>query len=92
MNRAIFEHPPKYITETALQQHLRVRNFPDRKVRKTAPPSDVEAYHRKCEQLRQSAAEHEQRQPVSFALRNSWADTLKADKTHYKELTAKSQT
>ena len=49
MNRAIFEHPPNYITETALQQHLRVRNFPDRKVRKTAPPSDVEAYHRKCE-------------------------------------------
>ena len=28
---------------------------------------------------------------MSFALRNSWADTLKADKTHYKEFKARSQ-
>ena len=28
---------------------------------------------------------------MSFALRNSWADTLAADKTHYREFTAKSQ-
>ena len=92
MNRAIFPHPPNYITEAALQQHLRARSFPDRRVRKTAPRIDVEAYHRKCERLRQSAADNEQQQPVSFALRNSWADTLKADKIHYKEFTAKSQT
>jgi len=92
MNRILFEHPSNYTAETALKQHLQARDFPDRRVRKTAPRPDVEAYHRRCEQLRQSAAEQEQLQPVSFALSNSWADTLKADKIHYKEFTAKGQT
>ena len=92
MNRAIFSQPPNYLSEAALQYHLRVKTFPDRRVRTKAPRADVEAYHRKCEWLRQNAAAREQQQPVSFALRNSWADTLAADKTHYKEFTAKSQT
>ena len=92
MNQAIFPQPPNYLSEAALQHNLQIKKFPDRSLRTKAPRADVEAYHRKCERLRQNAAAREQQNPVSFALRNSWADTLAADKTHYKEFTAKSQT
>ena len=50
----------------------------------------MESFHGKCEELRQRAPGEEQTQPVSFAIRNSWIDTLKADKAHYKEYCAES--
>ena len=92
MSRVIFPYPPNYVAEAALAQNLRDRDFPDRPVRKTASRHDVETYRSRCELLCQGAAEQEQAQPVSFALSNSWADTLKADKAHFEEYTAKSQT
>ena len=91
-NRVLFHQPPNYIAKAALMQNLRDKEFPDRRVRKTAPRQDVENFHSKCEELRQRAAGQEQAQPVSFAICNSWTDTLKADKAHYKEYTARSQT
>ena len=55
------------------------------RARKSAPKQDVENFHSKCKQLRQRAAGQKQVQPVSFAVRNSWAD-----KVHYKEYCKKS--
>ena len=46
---------------------------------------DVAEFQRKCTELRRLATIQEVANPVSFALANSWTDTLKADKHHYLE-------
>ena len=85
-NRVLFHRPLNYVPEAALQQHLGEREFPDRRVRKTAPRQDVESLYGKCDDLCQRAAGQEQTQPVPFAISN------RCDKAHYKEYTARSQT
>ena len=66
-SRVLFQRPAHYLPETVLQQHVRERTFPDRKLRRRA-------------------------NPVSFAIGNSWNDTLRADKQHHLEYTTRSQT
>ena len=68
------------------------RVFPDRKLRRRAPDPDQVASQAKCNELRLLAAEAEMANPVSFAIGNSWNDTLRADKQHYLEYTTRSQT
>ena len=58
----------------------------------TVPRQDMENFQSKCDELRQRAAGQEQTHPVSFAIRNSWVDSLKADKAHYREYTTRSLT
>ena len=75
----------------ALQQHVRERVFPDRKLRKRAPDLDIAAFDAACIDVRRLAAISEAEKPVSFAIGNSWNDTLRADKRHYLEYTQRSQ-
>ena len=71
-------------------QHVREREFPaDRRLHKKTPESDRVAFQAKCNELRLRAAEQEMLNPVSFAIGNSWTDTLQADKQHYLEYTTR---
>ena len=63
------------------------RRPPDRKLRRKAPDTDRVAFQAKCNELRLLAAEAERANPVSFAIGNSWNDTLRTDKQHYLEYT-----
>ena len=91
-SRVLFQRPAHYLPETILQQHVRERIFPDRKLRRRAPDIDVVAFQTKCNELRLLAAGTERANPVSFAIGNSWNDTLRADKQHHLEYTTRSQT
>jgi hypothetical protein len=73
-------------------QHVREREFPDRRLRKKTPETDRVAFQAKCNELRLRAAEQERLNPVSFAIGNSWTDTLRADKQHYLEYTTRGMT
>ena len=53
---------------------------------------DVVTFQTKCNELRLLAAGAERANPVSFAIGNSWNDTLRADKQHHLEYTTRSQT
>ena len=75
-----------------LRQHVREREFPDRRLRKKTPETDRVAFQATCNELRLHAAEQERLDPVSFAIGNSWNDTLRADKQHYLEYLARSMT
>ena len=81
-SRVLFQRPAHYLPETILQQHVRERVFPDRKLRRRAPDNDVATFETKCNELRCLAAMNETENPVSFAIGNSWNDTLRADKQH----------
>ena len=59
--------------------------FSDRKL-------DVAAFDAKCNEICRLAAMNEAVNPVSFAIGNSWNDTLRADKRHHLEYTTRSQT
>jgi len=52
----------------------------------------VAAFETKCNEVRRLAATNETENPVSFAIGNSWNDTLRADKHHHLEYTTRSQT
>ena len=91
-SRVLFQRPAHYVPETILRQHVQERVFPDRKLRRRAPDTDQVAFQAKCNELRLLAAEAERANPVSFAIGNSWNDTLRADKQHYLEYTTRSQT
>ena len=91
-SRVLFQRPAHYLPETILQQHVRERVFPDRKLRRRAPDNDVATFEAKCNELRRLAAVNETQNPVSFAIGNSWNDTLRAGKQHHLEYTTRSQT
>ena len=71
----LFQRPAYYAPEATLMQHVREREFPDRGRKKT-PETNRVAFQAKCTELRLRAAEQERLNPVSFAIRNSWTDTL----------------
>ena len=73
-SRVLFQRPAYYLPEQILQQHVRERVFPDRKLRKRAPDIDVAAFDAKCNEVRRLAAMNEAENPVSFAIGNSWSD------------------
>ena len=77
--------PEKLLKTGFAQKGLPSRDFPSRRVRKRPPQEDVAEFQRKCTELRRLATIQEVANPVSFALANSWTDTLKADKHHYLE-------
>ena len=73
-------------------QHVQAQEFPSRRLRKKTPEDDRVAFQAKCNELRLRAAEQEALHPVSFAISNSWNDTLRSDKQHYLEYTTRSMT
>ena len=75
-----------------LRQHVQERVFPDRRLRRKTQETDRVAFQAKCNELRLLAAGEERTNPVSFAIVNSWNDTLRADKQHYLEYTTRSLT
>ena len=91
-SRVLFQRPAHYVPETILRQHVQERVFPDRRLRRRTPATDRVAFQAKCNELRLLAAGAERANPVSFAIGNSWNDTLRADKQHYLEYTTRSQT
>ena len=91
-SRVLFQRPAHYVPETVLRQHVQERVFPDRRLRRRTPTTDRVAFQATCNELRLLAAGAERANPVSFAIGNSWNDTLRADKQHYLEYTARSQT
>ena len=84
-DRVIFQQPANYFSDIALQEHWRDLDFPSRRLRRRPTKADVAAFASTCAELRRSAAEQEQRTPVSFALENSWTATMKADKRFYQD-------
>ena len=50
-SRVLFQRPAHYVPETILQQHVRERIFPDRKLRRRAPDNDVATFQTKCNEL-----------------------------------------
>ena len=87
--RVLFQRPAYYLPEQTL--HVRERVFSDRKLRKRAPDNDVAAFDAKCNEICRLAAMNEAENSVSFAIGNSWNDTLRADKRHHLEYTTRSQ-
>ena len=75
-SRVLFQRPAQYVPEATLRQHVQERV----------------AFQAKCNELRLHAAGEERINPVSFAIGNSWTDTLRADKQHYLEYTTRSLT
>ena len=84
-SRVLYQLPAHYLPEATLRQHVQTREFPSRRVRKRPPQADVAEFKAKCIELRRLATIQEAANPVSFALENSWTDTLKSDKHHYLE-------
>jgi len=87
-SRVLFQQPPHYVPEATLQQQLRIRDFPDRRVRKRPPRADVDEFRVKCAELKHSAAAQEHRTSISYALNNNWTATLRSDKQHYQNTAA----
>ena len=91
-SRVLFQRPAHYVSEAMLRQHGQERVFPDRRLRRKTQETDRVAFQAKCNELRLLAAGEERTNPVSFAIGNSWNDTLRADKQHYLEYTTRSLT
>ena len=91
-SRVLFQRPAHYVPEAMLRQHVQERVFPDRRLRRKTQETDRVAFQAKCNELRLLAAGEERTNPVSFAIGNSWNDTLRADKQHYLEYTTRSLT
>ena len=85
-SRVLFQRPAHYLPETVLQQHVRERIFPDRKHAEEHQIMTWLLLKPKCNELRRLAARNETENPVSFAIGNSWNDTLRADKQHHLEI------
>ena len=62
-------------------QHVQEGVF-SRKLRRRAPDTDLVAFQTKCNELRLLAAGAERANPVSFAIGNSWNDTLRAENSN----------
>ena len=86
-DRVMFQQPANYFANTALQEHWWDLEFPSRKLRCRPTKDDIAAFTSKKAELRRTAAEQEQRIPVSFALENSWPDTTQDDKVFYQNKT-----
>ena len=84
-SRVLFQRPAHYVPEAMLRQHVQERVFPDRRLRRKT--TDRVAFQAKCNELRLLAAGEEKTNPVSFAIGNSWNDTLRVDKQNYLEYT-----
>ena len=52
-------------------QHVREREFPDRRLRKKTPETDRVSFQAKCDELRLHAAEQERLNPAFFAIGRS---------------------
>ena len=91
-SRVLFQRPAHYAPEATLMQHVQAQEFPSRRLRKRTPEDDKVAFQGKCNELRLRAEEQEALHPVSFAIGNSWNDTLRSDKQHYLEYTTRSMT
>ena len=83
--RVLFQQPAVYVAGHASQTNLRERNFPDRKVRRRVPPTDLDEHQRAIRALLQRATDQQRVNPVSFGLTNEWNDTITSDKKHYLE-------
>lgn len=83
----MFQQPANYFSDTALQEHWWDLEFPSRKLRCRPTKDDIAAFTSKKAELRPTAAEQEQRIPVSFALENRWSDTIQDDKAFYQNNT-----
>ena len=88
-SRVLYQLPAHYAPEATLEQNVQNRDFPSRRVRKKPPQGDIDEFKAKCSELRRLAAIQELENPVSFALDNCWTATLKSDKLHYLEHTAR---
>ena len=55
-SRVLFPRPAHYLSEQTLQQHVRERVFPDRKLRKRVPQNDVAAFNAECNEVCRLAA------------------------------------
>ena len=86
-SRVLYQLPAHYVPEATLQQNVQDRDFPSRRVRKKPPQADIEEFKAKCSELRRVATTQELSNPVSFALENSWTNTLKSDKLYFLEHT-----
>ena len=91
-SRVLFQRPAHYAPEATLMQHVQAQEFPSRRLRKRTPEDDKVAFQDKCNELRLRAEEQEALHPVSFAIGQSWNDTLRSDKQHYLEYTTRSMT
>ena len=85
-SRVLFHRPAHYVPEAMLRQHVQERVFPiggyvGKRKRLTELPFRPSAMN--CGEERTN--------PVSFAIGNSWNDTLR-DKQHYLEYTTRSLT
>ena len=83
--RVLFRRPAVFVAKTALQANIRDSTFPDRRLRKTAPPAALGAHQIALTALHQHAVNHQQAHPVSFELPNEWLATITSDKQHYRE-------
>jgi hypothetical protein len=79
----MFQQPANYFSDAALQEHWRDLDFPSRKLRRRPTQGDLAEFKSKKADLRRTAAAQEQLTPVSFALENSWTDTVQDDKAFY---------
>ena len=86
-DRVMFQQPANYFSNTALQEHWWDLELPSRKLRCRPTKDDIAAFTSKKAELRRTAAEQEQRIPVSFALENRWSDTIQDDKAFYQNNT-----
>jgi len=82
-DRAMFQQPANYFSDAALQEHWRDLDFPSRKLRRRPTQVDLAEFKARKADLRRTAAAQEQLTPVSFALENSWTETVQDDKTFY---------
>ena len=83
--RVLFQQPAVYVAGHALQTNLREQNFPDRKVRRRVPPTDLDNHQRAIRALLQRPTDQQRVKPVSFRLTNEWNDTITSDKKHHLE-------
>ena len=61
-SRVVFQRPAYYVPEQTLQQQVRERVFPDRKLRKRVPDIDIAAFDATCNEVRRLAAINEAEQ------------------------------
>ena len=83
--RVLFRKPAVFAAKTALQANIRDSTFPDRRLRKKAPPADLGAHQLALTALHQHTVNHQQAHPVNFELPNEWLATITSDKQLYRD-------
>ena len=91
-SRVLFQRPAHCVPEGVLRQHVQERVFADKRLRRKTQETERVAFQTKCNELQLLAAGEERTNPVSFAIGNSWNDSLRADKQHCLEYTTRSLT